>query len=78
MLHPGVLHLDQLHLDQLHLDQLHLDLLQLDLTLGLQDAVHEQQRTAALILRGGSAGSGAEAGPGSAPDNAGQSPISFF
>ena len=38
----------------------------------VQDAVHEQQRNAALILRGGSAGSGPEAGPGSAPDNAGQ------
>lgn len=38
----------------------------------VQDAVYEQQRNAALILRGSSAGSGPEAGPGSAPDNAGQ------
>ena len=38
----------------------------------LQDAVHEQQRSAAQILRGGSPGSSPEAGPGSAPGNTGQ------
>lgn len=37
----------------------------------LQDAVHEQQRNAAQILRGASPGSGPEAGPGSAPGNTG-------
>ncbi|KAL3149110.1 hypothetical protein ABBQ32_001950 [Trebouxia sp. C0010 RCD-2024] len=36
-----------------------------------KDAVHEQQRHAALILRGGSAGSGPEAASGSAPGNTG-------
>ncbi|KAL0035168.1 hypothetical protein WJX79_004418 [Trebouxia sp. C0005] len=36
-----------------------------------KDAVHEQQRNAAQILRGASPGSGPEAGPGSAPGNTG-------
>ena len=58
-------------------DSICLGLICLGLTYGLQDAVHEQQRTAAVISRGGSAGSGAEAGPGSAPDNAGQ-PLNYL
>ncbi|DBA97523.1 hypothetical protein WJX77_009223 [Trebouxia sp. C0004] len=36
-----------------------------------KDAVHEQQRNAAQILRGASPGSGPEAGPGSAPGSTG-------
>ncbi len=38
----------------------------------LQDAVHEQQRNAAQILRGGPSSSSTEIGPGSAPGNTGQ------